>query len=123
MQALLDPKWPEAFPFRPDMFGRYDESLDTQFYNAPRFVTHIDDNAIKALTQYYEAQFPKENTDQVAILDMCSSWISHYPKDFKAGRVVGTLCSCGSNLVYPTQRNKWNRLQHLLDTLNLKSAS
>jgi hypothetical protein len=29
-----------------------DESPDFNFYSAPRFVTHIDDGAIAALTQY-----------------------------------------------------------------------
>lgn len=50
-QVLLDPKWPQAFPFKPENFERYDESSDTLFYEQPRFVAHIDDNAIKALTQ------------------------------------------------------------------------
>ena len=50
-QVLQDPVWPANWPFRPEMFDRYDESSDTLFYNAPRFVTHIDDGAIKALTK------------------------------------------------------------------------
>lgn len=54
-------------------------------------MTHIDDNAIKAITKHYEATFPKAQAerDQIAVLDMCSSWISHYPAGFSAGRVVG----------------------------------
>ena len=54
-------------------------------------MTHIDDNAIKAVQQYYDSQFPKdaEARQQLAVLDMCSSWISHYPKGFTAGRVAG----------------------------------
>lgn len=66
--------------FRPDDFKRYDESSDFQFYDSPRFVTHIDDNAIKALTKYYAKVFPPAGNPDVAILDICSSWISHYPK-------------------------------------------
>lgn len=30
---------------------RYDESSDAEFYEQPRFVTHIDDGAIRALTK------------------------------------------------------------------------
>lgn len=51
LQVLQDPRWPEQFPFRPEMFERYDESSDAIFYDQPRFVTHIDDGAIGALTK------------------------------------------------------------------------
>lgn len=52
-------------------------SPDTVFYDAPRFVTHIDDPAIAALTKYYSQVFPPSNTPGIAILDMCSSWVSN----------------------------------------------
>lgn len=42
-------------PFGPDDFQRYDESTDDVFYSQPRFVTHIDDGAIGALTEYARA--------------------------------------------------------------------
>lgn len=52
MEAVLEnPKWPETFPFRADDFQRFDESPDSQFYETPRFVTHIDNSAIAALTK------------------------------------------------------------------------
>merc|ERR1712078_174354 len=55
-----------------------------------RFVTHIDDKAIGALRGYYEEIFPGPGPNEdVAVLDLCSSWISHFPKNFKAGRVAG----------------------------------
>ena len=75
------------------MFQRFDETSDSNFYAQPRFVTHIDDNAIKALKEYYDTQLPKdpEVRKDTAILDLCSSWISHYPDGFSAGRVVGVL--------------------------------
>lgn len=68
---------------------------DTQFYDSPRFVTHIDDRAIEAITKYYDSQFPKDAAarESLAVLDMCSSWISHYPKGFSAGRVAGARTS------------------------------
>lgn len=68
---------------------RVGRSADTVFYDAPRFVTHIDDPAIRALTKYYSTALPASNTPGVAVLDMCSSWISHYPKGYKQERIVG----------------------------------
>lgn len=64
-------------------------SPDTVFYDNPRFVTHIDDPAIRALTKYYSEALPPANTPGVTVLDMCSSWISHYPKGYKQEKIVG----------------------------------
>ncbi|KXZ45829.1 hypothetical protein GPECTOR_50g623 [Gonium pectorale] len=88
-KVLEDPRWPEKWPFRPENFLRYDESPDTYFYSQPRFVTHIDDQAIKALTKFYGAVFPPSGGQSTAVLDICSSWVSHYPEGYKAGRVAG----------------------------------
>ncbi|XP_022751731.1 uncharacterized protein LOC111300360 [Durio zibethinus] len=89
-QVLQNVEWPEQFPFNDEDFQRFDESPDSLFYEAPRFVTHIDDPAIAALTKYYSEVFPPSNTPGVSILDMCSSWVSHFPKGYKQERVVGT---------------------------------
>eukprot|EP00210_Caulerpa_lentillifera_P009374 g8936.t1 len=86
-QVLENAEWPPEFPFRPQDFSRFDESDDSVFYDAPRFVTHIDDPAIKALTNYYEKVFP--DSPDACYLDLCSSWISHYPKGLKAKRIAG----------------------------------
>lgn len=90
--ALPSGEWPYS---EADM-GRLDPTNDSLFYDAPRYVTHIDDRAIRALTEYYRdqmTQFLKENPDKkkLDILDLCSSWISHYPTDLqdKFGLVVG----------------------------------
>lgn len=64
-------------------------SSDLVFYESPRFVTHIDDPAIAALTKYYKEVFPPSNTPGVALLDMCSSWVSHFPAGYKQERIVG----------------------------------
>eukprot|EP00466_Bigelowiella_natans_P013484 jgi/Bigna1/137434/aug1.39_g12142 len=82
-------QYPQDSPFRPADFKRYDESIDAEFYAEPRFVTHIDDQAIEALTQYYGATFPVGAPSKVEVLDLCSSWISHYPKDFKPAKAIG----------------------------------
>eukprot|EP01024_Parvocaulis_polyphysoides_P059210 TRINITY_DN6396_c0_g1_i5.p1 TRINITY_DN6396_c0_g1~~TRINITY_DN6396_c0_g1_i5.p1 ORF type:complete len:322 (+),score=29.44 TRINITY_DN6396_c0_g1_i5:98-967(+) len=88
-KILSEVKWPDEFPFEAQAFGRYDENKDADFYMMPRFVKHIDDGAINALTNYYQSVFPQSGKQDVALLDICSSWISHYPKDFKAGRISG----------------------------------
>lgn len=88
MEQLLEGyQFPDEFPFRAQDFQRFDEGSDSAFYSSPRFVTHIDDGAINALTQFYETNLPQG--PDVAILDICSSWISHLPKDYSAGRVAG----------------------------------
>jgi len=48
------------------------------FYAQPRLVAHIDGKAIASLTEYYK----KEIGAKSDILDICSSWISHFPEDF-----------------------------------------
>lgn len=59
--------------FGPGFFDRYDDSADPQFYTAPRLVTHIDDRAIDAVGQIYE-----QLGLQGRVLDLMSSWISHF---------------------------------------------
>ena len=63
------------------MMARYDESKDSAFYSQPRFVQHIDDDAIKALTGFYARTFPASGSDDVAMLDVCSSWCARAASD------------------------------------------
>jgi SAM-dependent methyltransferase len=72
-------------PLPEDAFRRYDETPDEEFYALPRFVTHIDDQAIAAVTQLYRELFPQGG----AILDLMSSWISHLPPEVSYSRVIG----------------------------------
>jgi len=55
------------------------------FYRQPRFVEHIDERAIAAVTQLYREVLPAEG----AILDLMSSWVSHLPPEVAYSRVVG----------------------------------
>jgi SAM-dependent methyltransferase len=71
--------------FPPDYFRRYDENPDALFYAQPRFVTHIDDHAIAQVTRLYRDYLPEGG----AILDLCSSWISHLPTDRHFRAVIG----------------------------------
>jgi Methyltransferase domain len=84
-KVLEKAQWPAEWPYSDEDFKRMDESDDGLFYEAPRLVYHIDDYAVKALTEYYAQEF----ADGEDVLDICSSWVSHYPKDWKGGKVVG----------------------------------
>ena len=59
--------------FPSGFFSRQDETSDEEFYAVDRFVTHIDDHAIAAVGALYDEL---ELTGDV--LDICSSWISHF---------------------------------------------
>lgn len=89
-QAVAGAKWPEKWPYTAADFRRQDESDDVDFYAAPRYVTHIDDAAISSIKTFYGAHFAAAPQGEYAILDLCSSWISHYPEDLKAKRVAIT---------------------------------
>jgi hypothetical protein len=66
-------------------FDKDDPSPDAEFYDFPRFVTHIDDGAIAAVTQAYQAVLPEGGV----VLDLMSSWVSHLPTDVTYAEVVG----------------------------------
>jgi SAM-dependent methyltransferase len=76
----------EQLPGLPETaFDKADPSPDAAFYAEPRFVTHIDDGAIAAVTQVYRQTLPAGG----ALLDLMSSWVSHLPEDVTYGSVVG----------------------------------
>jgi len=81
-------EWPSEPPFSKEDFFRADENDDQSFYTVPRFVYHIDEPAVASLTQYYRKNIPKKSD----VLDICSSWVSHYPLEFTntMGRISGT---------------------------------
>ena len=66
-------------------FEKEDPSPDAEFYDFPRFVTHIDDGAIAAVTRTYRDIIPAGGS----VLDLMSSWISHFPEDVVYREVVG----------------------------------
>ena len=72
-------EWPDdRWPFSKNDFGRLDYYNDGIFYFLPRLVYHVDEPAVCALTQHYRRSIPP-NSD---LLDICSSWVSHYPNEF-----------------------------------------
>lgn len=84
-KVLATPQWPPVWPFSEEDFARQDEQDDAVFYEPVRLCYHIDDAAIGALTEHYEKTFQ----DGDDVLDICSSWVSHFPKNFKGGNCVG----------------------------------
>jgi SAM-dependent methyltransferase len=65
--------------FPPGFFTRADEQPDTEFYGPPRLVTHIDDAAIAAVGDLYaELGIDGSAPAPVRVLDLMSSWISHF---------------------------------------------
>ena len=76
----------EQLPGLPEAaFDKADPSPDAEFYAEPRFVTHIDDVAIAAVTQAYRDRLPPGGD----VLDLMSSWVSHLPDDVAYASVVG----------------------------------
>jgi SAM-dependent methyltransferase len=63
----------EGFP--DGFFDRADPSPDDRFYVPDRFVTHIDAGAIEAVGGLYD-----ELGIDGEVLDLMSSWVSHFPK-------------------------------------------
>ena len=66
-------------------FRREDPTDDELFYDYPRLVVHIDDDAIAAVTRYLDTALPRNGR----ILDLMSSWRSHLPENFPKQKVVG----------------------------------
>ena len=69
----------------PGAFEKADPLPDAEFYDQPRFVTHIDDGAIAAVTRAYRQTLPPGG----ALLDLMSSWVSHLPEDVTYASVIG----------------------------------
>ena len=71
--------------FRPDQRTKLDPTDDNLFYEAPRFVTHVDEGFIQQLTDLYRDRL-KSHT---RIFDMMSSWVSHLPEEMQFAHVEG----------------------------------
>ena len=72
-------------PYPPDAFERVDESDDALFYTMPRMVVHIDDHAIAAVSGLFRELIPPDSV----VLDLMSSWRSHWPAGHPKARLTG----------------------------------
>eukprot|EP00438_Fugacium_kawagutii_P007836 Skav212615 [mRNA] locus=scaffold2176:297899:300665:- [translate_table: standard] len=78
---------PSAWPYQEEEFSRMDERPDDQMYAEPRLAEHLDLNSLQNITDVYEAVF-KACADGFKVLDLCSSWNSHYPAEIERASQV-----------------------------------
>jgi len=64
---------------------KLDPSNDLQFYDAPRFVTHVDEGFISQLTELYRDRLSPNSR----VFDMMSSWVSHLPSEMPFEHIEG----------------------------------
>jgi SAM-dependent methyltransferase len=69
----------------PTQRQKLDGGNDRDFYDTPRFVTHVDAGFIDRLTSLYRERL----TPNTRIFDMMSSWVSHLPDELKFANVQG----------------------------------
>jgi len=85
VESLFNPTyiWDESLPFVSEDMDRLNQNPDSLFYDTPKFVEHIDDVAVKALTSFQRDRLEKiaeklgKKSENLRILDACSSWVSH----------------------------------------------
>lgn len=85
-QSLESFKFPNTWPYTPRDLAPFDSSNDQFFYLLPKFVHHAGEESRRALSEYYACVLPKSPTS--AVLDLCSSFTSHYPSQWKGERCV-----------------------------------
>lgn len=80
-RALDSSDWPEAFPYTAKDLTPMMAGNDGFFYFLPKFVQHAGEECRDSLTRFYEAVLPASGEGDV--LDLCSSWTSHYPSGWR----------------------------------------
>ena len=66
-------------------FERSDEAPDERFYRLPRFVNHLDDQAVELI----ESIYAKILRPDMRVLDLMSSWVSHIPPGLNPAELSG----------------------------------
>eukprot|EP01038_Epipyxis_sp_PR26KG_P006409 gene6409-8822_t len=90
---------------RKSNFRRLDESEDNIFYDQPRFVEHIDSNAVKSLIDFHENYINRYFSNKpIDIVDICSSWVSHISDKVKTNHFLGV----GMNTLELDKNNRLN---------------
>ena len=85
-------------------FNRLDNSNDFLFYNEPRFVEHIDGNAVSIVQNYISNDVfrnpnihTSQNLNGIDVLDLCSSWTSHFTPQTKDALNIKRVAGLGMN--------------------------
>lgn len=87
-------------------FARLDSTPDSLFYFDPRFVEHVDENAVKLLTNYISKDAIIRPDDTV--LDLCSSWTSHIDSAVIKPKIVVGLGMNERELEANPSLTSWN---------------
>ena len=100
--SIFDDYWikEETPSFPPGSFSRLDSTLDTKFYETPRFVEHIDERAVSAITRFHDVELKKQASElgrSLDVLDLCASHVSHVSPDLVTSGVIRTFCGLGLN--------------------------
>jgi SAM-dependent methyltransferase len=69
----------------PTQRQKLDDGNDREFYDVPRFVTHVDAGFIDRLTSLYRERL----SPNTRIFDMMSSWVSHLPAELQFEYIQG----------------------------------
>jgi SAM-dependent methyltransferase len=93
-------------------FDRIDRRSDALFYDAPRYVVHIDDAAIGAVGELIRRLAPP----RPLVLDLMASYRSHLPADLDVSDVVGLGLNADEMAANP------QLTRHLVHDLNADPA-
>ena len=104
-RALDGAAYADAWPYTPKDLTPQDATNDGLFYLLPKFVHHAGAECRDCLTRYYDCALPGADG---AVLDLCSSFTSHYPPKFKAKRVAALGLNPLELLANPT-KTEWVR--------------
>ena len=78
IESAIPSSWDDVDnPFDSDgksQFARLDSKPDSIFYSDPQFVEHVDENAVRSMTNYISKEAIRPGD---TVLDLCSSWSSH----------------------------------------------
>jgi SAM-dependent methyltransferase len=107
---------PESWSLTPKHFDRIDDSPDTVMYTAPRMVNHLDESSLSRLTGVYRQMF-RSVAPGFAVLDLCSSWVSHFPGELLHGARVAVHGLNDAELRANTQAT-----EHHVQDLNTNSS-
>jgi len=76
------------------LFSRLDDTPDSIFYAQPRIVEHVDETAVRTMTAYISDRLLRPNS---TVLDLCSSWTSHFTTNVKSRRQLQQVVGLGMN--------------------------
>ena len=110
---------PELPELPPNAFTKADQAPDALFYQQPRFVAHIDDGAIAAVTRLYRELLPPDGV----LLDLMGSWISHLPDDVSYAEVIGHGMNAEELAANPRYARHFVQSLNQTPTLPLADAS